>query len=72
MKKMREMTLRELCESEVCMDIVKKHAPQMLKYPTKLFYRKKCDEIFDMVVKAKLLPLEAAQAIEADINALSD
>ena len=25
MKKLREMTLRELCESEVCMDIVKKH-----------------------------------------------
>ena len=45
---------------------------KMLKYPTKLFYRKKCDEIFDMVVKAKLLPLEAAQAIEAEINALSE
>ena len=46
MKKLREMTLRELCESDVCMDIVKKHATQMLKYPTRLFYRKKCDEIF--------------------------
>ncbi|MBR0352192.1 MAG: hypothetical protein IJH53_03205 [Oscillospiraceae bacterium] len=50
--------------------IVKELAPNLLKYPIKLFNSKTCGEIFDLVVKKKIVPEEAAKEIERRVNAL--
>ena len=41
-----------------------------MKYPIKLFNKKTCGEIFDLVVSKKLVPEEAAKKIQAAIEAL--
>ena len=39
-----------------------------MKYPIKLFNKKSCGEIFDLVVSKKILPEDVAKQIEAKIN----
>ena len=46
-----------------------KYAPNLLKYPIKLFYKKTCGEIFDLVTSKGLIPADKAAAIEAAIKA---
>ena len=41
-----------------------------MKYPIKLFNKKSCGEIFDLVVSKKILPADTAKKIEAEINKL--
>ena len=50
--------------------IVKELAPNLLKYPIKLFNSKTCGEIFDLVVKKKIVPENIAKEIEKRVNAL--
>jgi hypothetical protein len=64
------MTVKECFDNPKCAAIVKEYAPNLLKYPIKLFNKKTCGEIFDLVVSKKLVPEEAAKKIQAAIEAL--
>ena len=64
----RSLTVKELFDNVKAAAVVKEMAPQLLKYPVKLFYKKSCGEIFDRVVKIGVVPLEQAKKIEARVN----
>ena len=64
----RNITVKELFDNEATAAVIKELAPQLLKYPIKLFNKKSCGEIFDLVVSKKILPEDIAKQIEAKIN----
>ncbi len=64
----RSMTVKECFANPKCEAIIREYAPQLMKYPIKLFNKKSCGEIFDLVVSKKIVPEDAARAIEAKIN----
>ena len=64
----RSLSVKECFDNPKTAAIVKELAPSLMKYPIKLFNKKSCGEIFDLVVSKKLVALEAAKAIEAKIN----
>ena len=66
----RSLTVKELFDNEKTAAVIKEYAPQLLKYPIKLFNKKSCGEIFDLVVSKKIVPEDVAKKIEAAINAL--
>ena len=66
----RTLTVKELFDNEKTAAVIREYAPQLLKYPIKLFNKKSCGEIFDLVVSKKLVPEEAAKKIQAAIEAL--
>ena len=66
----RSMTVKELFDNEATAAVIKEMAPQLLKYPIKLFNKKSCGEIFDKVVKGGIVPENIAKEIEAKINAM--
>ena len=49
----RSLTVKELFDNEKTAAVIKEYAPQLLKYPIKLFNKKSCGEIFDKVVKGR-------------------
>ena len=63
----RSLTVKELFDNEATAAVVKELAPQLLKYPIKLFNKKSCGEIFDKVVKGgivqKPLPRRSKQRL---------
>lgn len=66
----RSMTVKECFDNAACVDIIKSKAPNLMKYPIKLFNKKTCGEIFDLVVSKKIVPENVAKEIESAINAL--
>lgn len=64
----RTMTVKECFADPRCKAIIEQYAPQIMKYPIKLFNRKSCGEIFDLVVSKKIVPEDVAKTIEAKIN----
>ena len=66
----RSMLVKECFDNPKCVAIIKELAPQIMKYPIKLFNKKTCGEIFDLVVSKKIVPEDVAKAIEAKINAV--
>ena len=66
----RSMTVKECFDNAQCAAIIKEKAPNLMKYPIKLFNKKTCGEIFDLVVSKKIVPENVAKEIEAAINAL--
>ena len=48
----RSLTVKELFDNPATAAVIKEDAPQLLKYPIKMFNKKKCGEIFDKVVAA--------------------
>jgi len=64
----RSLTVKECFANPQCKAIIEKYAPQISKYPIKLFNKKSCGEIFDLVVSKKIVPEDVAKAIEAEIN----
>ena len=66
----RNMTVKDCFANPKCVEIIQKYAPNLMKYPIKLFNKKTCGEIFDLVVSKKLVPEDVAKKIEAAINAL--
>ncbi len=64
----RSLTVKECFDNPKTAAIVKELAPNLTKYPIKLFNKKSCGEIFDLVVSKKILPKETAEKIEAEIN----
>ena len=66
----RQLTVKECFDNPKTAAVVKELAPNLLKYPIKLFNKKTCGEIFDLVVSKKILPADTAKKIEEEINKL--
>ncbi len=66
----RSLTVKECFDNPKTAAVVKELAPNLMKYPIKLFNKKSCGEIFDLVVSKKILPAETAKKIEEEINKL--
>ena len=66
----RNLTVKECFDNPKTAAVVKELAPNLMKYPIKLFNKKSCGEIFDLVVSKKILPTDTAKKIEAEINKL--
>jgi hypothetical protein len=66
----RSLTVKELFDNEKTAAVIKEYAPQLLKYPVKLFNKNSCGEIFDKVVATKMIPEEDAKKVETEINKL--
>ena len=64
----RTMTVKECFANPQCKAIIDELAPQIMKYPIKLFNKKSCGEIFDLVVSKKIVPEDKAKAIQAEID----
>ena len=47
----RSLSVKELFDNPKTAAVIKEMAPQLLKYPVKMFNKKSCGEIFDRVVK---------------------
>ena len=66
----RKLTVKELFDNPKTAAVVKELAPNLLKYPVKLFNKKSCGEIFDLVVSKKIVPENVAKQIEERVNNL--
>ena len=66
----RSTSVKDLFANEKAVAIIKEYAPQIMKYPIKLFNKKSCGEIFDLVVSKKIVPEDVAKTIEEKINAI--
>ena len=66
----RSLTVKECFDNPKTAAIVKQYAPNLLKYPIKLFNKKSCGDIFDLVVSKKIVPADIAKKIEEEINKL--
>ncbi|MBQ9686904.1 MAG: hypothetical protein IJV41_10245 [Oscillospiraceae bacterium] len=66
----RSLTVKDCFANEKCKAVIEQYAPQIMKYPIKLFNKKSCGEIFDLVVSKKIVPEDVAKTIEAKINEL--
>ncbi len=64
----RSLTVKDCFANPQCKAIIEQYAPQLMKYPIKLFNKKSCGEIFDLVVSKKLVPKDKAEMIEQEIN----
>ena len=64
----RSLSVKECFDNPKTAAIIKELAPSLTKYPIKLFNKKSCGEIFDLVVSKKILPEETARKIEEAIN----
>ncbi len=65
----KNMTVRDFFEVNGGRELCQQYAPNLLKYPLKLFYKKTCGEVFAIVIDKKLVPADKAAAIEAAIKA---
>ena len=66
----RSLTVKEAFDNPTIKKIILDNAPNLGKYPIKLFNKKTCGEIFDLVVSKKIVPEDVAKKIEAAVNAL--
>lgn len=65
----RSITVKDFFEVYGGKELCEQYAPNLLKYPMKLFYKKKCGEIFDLIVEKRLVPADKIAAIEAALKA---
>ena len=66
----RQLTVKECFDNPKTAAVVKEYAPNLLKYPIKLFNKKTCGDIFDLVVGKGIVPADKAKKIEEEINKL--
>ena len=64
----RSMTVKECFDNPKTVAVIKELAPALMKYPIKLFNKKKCGEVFDKVVATGIVPESIAKQAEAKIN----
>lgn len=64
----RSMSVKDCFDNPKTAAVIKQMAPELMKYPIKLFYKKSCGEVFDMVVSSKLVSAERAKKIELAVN----
>lgn len=62
------MTVGEFFEDNGGKELLKELAPHLLKYPLKLFYRKKCGDVFPLITEKGLVSQDTANAIKAAIE----
>ena len=55
----RSLTVKDCFANPQCKAIIEQYAPQIMKYPIKLFNKKSCGEI---------VPVDVAKTIENKIN----
>ena len=65
----KSMTVKDFFEVNGGKELCEQYAPNLLKYPLKLVYRKTCGEIFELVTSKGIVPADKAAAIEAAIKA---
>lgn len=65
----RSMSVKDFFEVNGGKEICEQFAPQLLKYPLKLFYKKSCGDIFDLCVSKGIVPADKAAAIQAAVEA---
>ncbi len=65
----RSMSVRDFFELYGGGELCERFAPSLLKYPLKLFYKKSCGEIFDLVVSAGIVEEKDAASIQTAIEA---
>ena len=66
----RSLSVKDCFANPKCVAIIQEYAPNLMKYPIKLFNKKSCGEIFDLVVSKKIVPEDVAKTIESKINAI--
>lgn len=66
----RSLSVKDCFANPKCVAIIQEYAPNLMKYPIKLFNKKSCGEIFDLVVSKKIVPEDVAKTIETKINAI--
>lgn len=66
----RSITVKECFDNPKAVAIIKEYAPNIMKYPIKLFNKKTCGEVFDLVVSKKIVPQDIAKKVEEEINAI--
>ena len=66
----RSLTVKACFDNPKTAAVIKDLAPGLMKYPIKLFNKRSCGEIFDLVVSKKILSEDVAKKIEASINEL--
>ena len=66
----RSTTVKDMFANPKAVAIIQELAPNLMKYPIKLFNKKTCGEIFDLVVSKKIVPEDVAKEIEKRINAI--
>ena len=66
----RHLTVKECFENPKTLAVIQELAPSLTKYPIKLFNKKTCGEIFDLVVSKKILPEDVAKKVEAAIDSV--
>ncbi len=76
----RSTTVKDMFANPKAVAIIQELAPNIMKYPIKLFNKKTCGEIFDLVVSKKIVPEDVAnkkivpedvaKEIEKRINAI--
>ena len=67
----RSTKVKDFFADEKKAAIVKELAPNLMKYPIKLFNKKTCGEIFDLVVSKKIVPESVAKEIEKRARAVN-
>ena len=65
----RSMSVRDFFEVNGGRELCERFAPNLLKYPLKLFYKKSCGEIFDLVVNTGIVPEKNAASVQAAVEA---
>ncbi|MEA5151610.1 MAG: hypothetical protein VB039_03280 [Oscillospiraceae bacterium] len=66
----RSLKVKELMGDPKLVAVLKEEVPALMQYPIKLFNSKSCGEIFDLVVKKKIVPADQAKKVEERINEL--
>lgn len=64
----RTITVKDFMDNAECKKVIEELAPQMLKYPIKLFSKKKMGDIFDLCTSKNLVPMDVAVVIEERCN----
>ena len=64
----RDLTVKECFDNPKTAAVVNELAPKLKNYPVRLFNKKTCGEIFDLVVSKKIVPEDKAKAIQAEID----
>ena len=62
------MTVGEFFEDNGGKELLKELAPNLLKYPLRLFYKKKCGDVFPLITEKGLVAQDTANAIKAAIE----
>ena len=60
----RSLTAKEFIEDYGGKELMQEYTPVLLKFPLKLFYKKTCGDIFDLVLKKGHVTPEAAKALQ--------